>query len=139
MHYRLSNLSCVLINLGLAAAAIVQIVRFEPTVRSVQADNQIYFYIAERVAAGVAPHVSLVDHKHQLSALLSGAAISTGRMWGADDVMSSRLLSAVIAVLTVLLIFQLGLSVSGSLVAGLFAAVAFLGFRSLFLEAAIGF
>jgi hypothetical protein len=55
---------------------------YEPFDRPITIDNQLYFYVAERVAAGVPPHLSLVDHKHALSAMLSGWAMWPGRVFG---------------------------------------------------------
>jgi hypothetical protein len=56
-------------------------------------DNQHYFFISERAASGVPPHVSQFDPKHTLSLLISGAAIFVGRAFGVDDVSSSRIVS----------------------------------------------
>ena len=58
-------------------------------------DNQHYFYMAERVADGVPPHVSNFDPKASLSLLVTGAAIGAGRLVGLGDVVSARLLSVV--------------------------------------------
>src|SRR5262245_35580044 len=77
----------------LAAITLLQCWRYEPLSRPITVDDQVYFYISERAAAGVPPHVSLVDHKHQLTALLSAAAMSAGRPLGIDDVIAARVLS----------------------------------------------
>ncbi len=58
-------------------------------------DNQHYFFIAERAAAGVPPHVSQFDPKHQISGLLGAGAIRVLRPWGLDDVRATRVLSLV--------------------------------------------
>jgi hypothetical protein len=111
----------------------------EPLVRSVQTDNQLYFFVAERVASGVPPHISLVDHKHQLPALLSGAAIAAGRRLGADDVIAARVLSIAVAVVIVVGLFALAHTLTGDPFAAMLTALAFLSFRTVFLEAATGF
>ena len=56
-------------------------------------DNQQYFFIAERAASGVPPHVSLFDSKHQAGMLLSAAAIRVGRGLGLGDVHAARVAS----------------------------------------------
>lgn len=53
-------------------------------------DNQHYFYIAERAASGVPPHVSAFDPKHHLSSLIAAAAMRVGRLVGWSDVVASR-------------------------------------------------
>jgi hypothetical protein len=57
------------------------------------ADNQHYFFISERFASGVPPHVSHFDPKNALSMMLSGASIALGRLAGLDDLYSARALS----------------------------------------------
>jgi hypothetical protein len=70
---------------------------YGPFGRAITIDNQLYFFVAERVAAGLPPHLSLIDHKHQLSAMLSGWSMWLGRGVGVDDVASIRILSMVLA------------------------------------------
>jgi len=66
-------------------------------------DNQHYFFIAERAAAGVPPHVSQFDPKNELSGLLSAAAIRAGDVAGIDEVHATRTLSLVVTALSVAL------------------------------------
>ena len=125
--------------LVLFAAGVVQGWRFRPYDRAVLADDQLYFYVAERVASGVPPHLSLVDHKHQLAAMVSGAAIAVGRPFGADDVLAGRMPSIVFAAAVAPLLCILGEALTGSFVAGLMAAICSLTFRMFYIEAATGF
>jgi hypothetical protein len=81
----------------LFALALLQSLRQDPWSRPISIDNQIYFYVAHRVAQGTAPHVSLVDHKNALSAMLSGWTMLAGRTLGVDDVFSARALGMVAA------------------------------------------
>jgi len=101
-------------------------------------DNQIYFYMAERVASGVPPYVSFVDHKHALSSLLSGGAIYLGRLAGVGDVLSARLLSMGMASATVSLVWLLGFLLSRSEVASCLAALVSLTFVDFFMQATMG-
>lgn len=77
--------------LGLAACW-----RFDPPGALIPSDNQIYFYIAERAASGIPPHVSQFDPKNALSMLLTALAIACGRMIGADDLMAARALAVLV-------------------------------------------
>jgi hypothetical protein len=71
-------------------------------------DNRLYFYLAERAASGVAPHVSTPDVKTQLSTLVDAASISLGRTVGLHDVHAGRLGALVILIVG---IWGVGLSV----------------------------
>ncbi|HYB98913.1 MAG TPA: hypothetical protein VEC57_07215 [Candidatus Limnocylindrales bacterium] len=74
-------------------AAAVTFWKLNPADMPVIVDTQVYFFIAERAASGVPPHISEFDPKNALSMLLTAAAIRLGRIVGADDLMSARALS----------------------------------------------
>ena len=112
--------------------------RQDPKTRPFTFDNQIYFYMAERAAAGVAPHVSLVDHKHQLSTILSGLAIRAGRKLGIQDVIAVRAMSIAVAGLTVAAVTWLAAELTGSLAGAALAGLAMLVFPGYFTQAAMG-
>jgi len=78
--------------LGLAACW-----RLNPLRSPIVADNQIYFYIAERAASGIPPHISEFDPKNALSMFLTALAIRLGRWAGADDLLAARALSIAVA------------------------------------------
>lgn len=71
--------------------------RLNPLGASIQADNQIYFYISERAASGIPPHISEFDPKNALSMLLTALAMRVGRVFGADDLLAARALSITVA------------------------------------------
>lgn len=106
--------------------------------RSLTADNQHYFFIAERAASGLAPHLSQVDPKTMLAPMLGGLAISAGRTVGLDDVHAAKLLSFLVVGFSVGLMWYLGWRLSGDPWAGHFAALALLGCWGFFHEGAIG-
>jgi hypothetical protein len=56
-------------------------------------DNQHYYFVAERAASGVPPHVSHFDSKNALSMLISAAAIRSGRALGVPDALAARAVS----------------------------------------------
>ncbi|HYC55557.1 MAG TPA: hypothetical protein VEL28_11550 [Candidatus Binatia bacterium] len=87
---RRSDLAYLLI---FAVAAFIACWRMNPRQMPMIVDTQVYFYIAERAASGIAPHVSEFDPKNALSMLLTGAAMWLGRHFGGDDVMAARTVS----------------------------------------------
>lgn len=91
-------------------------------------DNQHYFYIAERAASGVPPHVSVFDPKPHASTLLSAAAMKAGRVVGLSDARSGRLLSIAVTALSVALAWLLGWRLSGSTLGGHLAALFMLSY-----------
>jgi hypothetical protein len=129
---RLAALAAV----GVAAALCVW---FDPVGRGVHFDNQLYFYIAERVASGEAPHVVLVDHKHQVSTLLSGAAMALGRLVGIDDVAAGRGLSIAMALATAAATTLASAAIWRSALAAWFAAAVIAGFPDFYFQAVVGF
>jgi len=120
-------------------AAALEICLYQgPTTRAFNQDNQIYFFISERVASGVPPHVSLVDHKNALSSILSGAAIYAGRRLGVDDVLSARVLSMTVAAATVASVWALATELAGTWLAGTAAAFVMLNFVDFFMQGTMG-
>lgn len=101
-------------------------------------DNQVYFYVAERVAAGVPPHVSLLDHKHALAAMLSGWAMVGGRALGVDDVLAVRALSIAVAALVPPAVWSVTLRLTSIPLAAHLAAFVALSFDDFFSQGAAG-
>lgn len=106
--------------------------------RALIADNQHYFFIAERAASGVPPHISQVDPKTMLGPLLTAATIRIARPFGLDDIHAARLLSFAVTAASVSFVWLLGWRLSGDPWAGHFAALALLGVWAFFHEGAIG-
>ncbi len=106
--------------------------------RPLLADTQLYYFIGERAASGVPPHVSQVDIKTSLGPIASGLAIRAGRALGVDDVAASRAVSVAAAAASVALAFLLAAQFSGSLAAGAVAAAALLSTNGFFFEASTG-
>jgi hypothetical protein len=113
-----------------AAGTALYCLALDPLTRPLIADNQLYFYMAERAASGVPPHVSHVDSKSDLGVLLTAAAIDAGRAVGIDDVPSSRFISIAFTAASVALIAELGCTLGGSVVAGHAAAMSLLAVRA---------
>ncbi len=112
--------------------------QYDPLEQPFTVENQVYYYVAERVAAGVPPHVSLVDRKHALSSILSGWAIAAGRSVGIGDVLAARLLSIAAASATVACLWALALELSGSLLAAHLSALVMLTFTDFFFQGTMG-
>ncbi|RMF22708.1 MAG: hypothetical protein D6760_06910, partial [Deltaproteobacteria bacterium] len=120
------------------AAALAACWSFGPGRLGFAIDNQAFFYVAERVAAGTPPHVSLVNHKLALAMLVSGWAMNAGRMVGLDDVMSVRLLSMAVAAGGVVLLWQLARRLLDGGRAALLALLIMLSSWDFFLQACMG-
>lgn len=112
--------------------------RLDPVHRPLVADNQLYFYMAERAASGVPPHVSHVDSKNQLGVLITAAAIAAGRPAGVDDVLASRIVSIAFLSLSVALAAELAAALAGSTIAGHVSALSLLAVRALADHSAAG-
>jgi hypothetical protein len=93
-------------------------------------DDAIYVYAGQRFADGIAPYVSIFDHKTPLASILSGIFIFCGRVAGMDDLLAARLGWWLMSGLTGGFMFLLGRLLYRSTAAGLLAAMAFTGFWS---------
>jgi hypothetical protein len=111
---------------------------YQPFSRAITIDNQLYFFIAERVAAGVPPHLSLVDHKHALSAMLSGWAMLLGRAAGIDDVYSVRILSMILAATLPCALWAVAFRLTRREIVAHITAFVALSFDDFFVQAAMG-
>lgn len=111
---------------------------YSPFERAITIDNQLYIFVAERVAAGVPPHVSFVDHKHALSAMLSGWAMLVGRVVGADDVVSVRVLSMLLAATLPAAVWTVAMQLTRRPIVAHIAAFVTLSFDDFYVQAAMG-
>jgi hypothetical protein len=102
------------------------------------ADNQHYFFIAERAASGVPPHVSQLDPKNALGMLVTAAAIVAGRLVGVDDLLASRVVSVFAGALAIALVGPLARRLTGSTIAAWVASIAMLSLNRFVLMAAMG-
>jgi len=92
-------------------------------------DNQHYFFIAERAASGVAPHVSQFDPKNALSLLITAAAIKASRLSGVgDDLTAARWISIVFGSAAVALLWLCVWMLTRSRLAAHLSGVIMLGF-----------
>ncbi len=125
--------------LAWAAITVALCLRADLWSRPLAADNRLYFYMAERAAAGVVPHVSAPDVKNQLGTLVSAASIVVGRGVGLDDVRAGRIVSVAALVAGVCAVGLVIPELGGSAAAAGVAAVATLAFGALIDHTAIGF
>lgn len=101
-------------------------------------DSQHYFFIAERAAAGVPPHVSQFDPKNGLSMLISAGAMRAGRLAGIDDVTASRILSVLAGALATGLVWPVTRRLTGSALAAWVASTSMLALNRFAFLAAMG-
>ncbi|MFN2427612.1 MAG: hypothetical protein ABR587_14320 [Candidatus Binatia bacterium] len=124
---------------ALALLTATVVVRTGLWSRPLSMDNRFYFYMSERAASGVAPHVSSPDVKTQLSTLADAASISLGRAAGLDDVRAGRIGTLLYLIVG---IWGIGLSVYALGTTGGAAAIAalsVLSFSNLAGHTAVGF
>jgi hypothetical protein len=101
-------------------------------------DNQHYFFIAERAASGVPPHISQFDPKNALGILIPAGAIRIGRLAGIDDLVAVRMISIAAGALAVALIWPLARRLTGSATAAWIGSAAMLALHRFVLMAAMG-
>lgn len=119
--------------------SLVLAASFSPAERGIYFDNQLYVYASERMASGVPPHQSLVDHKQALATMLEGWAMAVGRVVGVDDILAGRALSILTAAGTSALTAAVAARLWGSVAAGLLAGAVMLVFADFSFQAVIGF
>jgi hypothetical protein len=120
------------------AAAVLLCFQYRVVDKPLMADTQHYFYLSERAASGVAPHISHVDSKTMLSSLITGAAIRVGRSVEIDDVTSARIVSVASVAASVALLWLLALALTNSPRSAFLAALAGLAMWPLFQEGTMG-
>jgi hypothetical protein len=86
----------------------------------------------------VPPHISLVDHKHALSSMLSGWAMLLGRGVGMDDVYSVRVLSMLLAATLPAALWVVALRLTRRPIVAHLTAFIALSFDDFFVQAAMG-
>lgn len=101
-------------------------------------DNQHYFFIAERAASGIPPHVSHFDPKNGLSMLITAAVIGVSRWFGGDDLIASRVVSVLAAASVLSLVWLLSRRLTGSRIAAWVACTAMLALNRFMFMAIMG-
>lgn len=119
-------------------ALFVAVVVFGTEDAPLLADNQHYFFIAERAAAGVPPHISQFDPKNALGTLVTAGAMLAGRSFGIDDVTASRIVSVAAGALAIALIWPLARRITGSRTASWVAVVGMLSLQRFIFMSAMG-
>ena len=107
--------------------------------RPILADDQLYFYMTERFASGVPPHVAHLEVKTQLPTIIGGTALKIGRAIGVDDVTAGRTANTAAAALCVILMWLIARELTRIEAAGAVAAMGAFVLYGLYLEAAVGF
>ncbi len=102
-------------------------------------DNRLYFYLAERAASGVAPHVSSPDVKSQLATLADASAISLGRAAGLHDVRAGRFGELAFLIVGIWGVASSVRALGGSGGAALLASLSVLAFSNLVGHVVVGF
>jgi hypothetical protein len=103
-----------------------------------ESDAQGQFFLAERAASGVPPHLSAFNAKNGLAFLVSGGAIRLGRLLGASDLSAARAATALALALSVAAVGWLAYRLSGSRLAAGLSALCLVSFNGLALKSAMG-
>ena len=119
-------------------AGIILCLQYRTLDKPLLADTQLYFYLSERIASGVPPHISQVGPKNQLPQMISGMAIRAGRAVGIDDVRAARVASVLFTAVAVAMAWLLAFQLTGSVSAGLLSGLAMLTLWALFHEGSMG-
>jgi hypothetical protein len=101
-------------------------------------DNQMYFYISERVASGHPPYTSQFDPKNALSMMIWGLTIWIGRLFGVSDLLSARALSLLVIGASVGMTWLVTYRLTGSSRAAVFSALAAFSFPGYLSLASMG-
>lgn len=96
---------------------------YEPFSRVESGDNALYDYIAQSILRGQLSYRDVVDVKGPGSTYLSAAAIEIGRLFGAKDVLSIRLLYVVLGGLLCVVTYAVAEIYFGCRLAALLAAL----------------
>ena len=127
--------------------AVAACLLYGPGELAFEGNSRGQFFIAERVASGVAPHISSISGKNSLSYLISGAGIYLGRMAGLPDYWSVRLLTILVLAASVGLCWVVtyrlvrdegGREPSDSRFAAHVAALSMISFSGYIFEATLG-
>jgi 4-amino-4-deoxy-L-arabinose transferase-like glycosyltransferase len=101
-------------------------------------DESIYAYGGQQLAHGVPVYVSIFDPKTPLGTILAGLGALGGGWFGVNDVHAMRLEFFLFACLAVVAVYQMGLWLWKSPLAGIVSAVAFASFRGFAVDALEG-
>lgn len=101
-------------------------------------DDGIFAYSGQRMVEGAAPYVGMFDIKPPGSPMLCGLGAWLGRALAVDSLLAIRATYLVIAVLTVIALYYLALTLTGSAVAASFACFVFIGYEGFIWHAASG-
>lgn len=107
--------------------------------RPLSMDNRLYFYIAERAASGVPPHVSAPDVKTQLAPLVDSASIAIGRVVGLDDVRSGRIGALLILIVGIWGVGTTVFALGATRAAAMLGALSVLAFSGMPGHVSVGF
>ncbi len=128
----------IAVPIGFALVVLWLCTRFGVRVLPLLGDNQHYFFIAERFAAGIPPHVSHFDPKAALSMMLTGWAIQIGRFFAIDDLLAARIASILALAVCTSGVWLLAVRLTSSRVAATTSVLLFLGSDLLLRTAAMG-
>lgn len=119
-----TNRTAVLGALATFVSALALFTRFSLD-GSLERDEAIYVYGAERFSHGVPPYVSIFDPKTPVATLLGGFGAGVARLVGSGELYGIRVEFLILSLLTVVAVYLLALELFGSVGGAVVAGIAF--------------
>lgn len=98
-------------------------------------DEAIWMYGAQQMVEGVPYYKSIFDAKTPLAPMLAAVGVAFARATGGNDVHAARIVFLGFAVAAAAGVYELGLALWGTMLAGLLSAAAFLAFKGFAFDA----
>lgn len=98
-------------------------------------DEAVWMYGAQQFVEGVPYYNAIFDAKTPLAPMLAAAGVKFARVTGGNDVHAARIVFLAFAVAAAAGMYELGLALWGTVLAGLLTAVAFLAFKGFAFDA----
>jgi hypothetical protein len=98
-------------------------------------DEAIWMYGAQQLVEGVPYYASIFDAKTPLAPMLAAGGVKFARVTGGSDVHAARIVFLGLSVAAAAGMYELGLALWGTVLAGLLSAIAFLAFKGFALDA----
>ena len=101
-------------------------------------DDAIFLYSGQQMVEGIAPYLSIFDHKGPLAPMLCALGVFGARLLGADDIVGARAVYFLLSCGAVVGMYFLALSLMRSRMAALLSAVLFMALERFAFQAVAG-
>jgi hypothetical protein len=108
--------------------ASLPIIKANPLTKPLSYDGGVFVYLAQQIASGNPPYMTVFDHKTPLAGILGAIFIELGRLFNIYDLYAVRAGALILSIIHVLLILLLIKALTKSSVAAITGAVLLAGF-----------